>query len=117
MREKLKEGGSRRRSWRHRGSASPRLFPIFIFPFPPTSSSSSSTIRPPDEPSYPTTLSRLSVNIFYHQYDLKMSATMDAARRFFLSPQFAVAGASNDRSKFGYKSRSFCHHFAGRCAG
>ncbi|KAL7653896.1 hypothetical protein ACMYSQ_008569 [Aspergillus niger] len=32
-----------------------------------------------------------------------MSATMDAARRFFLSPQFAVAGASNDRSKFGYK--------------
>lgn len=35
MREKLEEGGSRRRSWRHRGSASPRLFPIFIFPFPP----------------------------------------------------------------------------------
>ncbi|OJZ91817.1 hypothetical protein ASPFODRAFT_201669 [Aspergillus luchuensis CBS 106.47] len=38
-----------------------------------------------------------------------MSATMDAARRFFLSPQFAVAGASNDRSKFGYKIFAWYH--------
>ncbi|OJI86272.1 hypothetical protein ASPTUDRAFT_116398 [Aspergillus tubingensis CBS 134.48] len=34
---------------------------------------------------------------------------MDAARRFFLSPQFAVAGASNDRSKFGYKIFAWYH--------
>jgi hypothetical protein len=31
---------------------------------------------------------------------------MDAVKRFFSSPRFAVAGASNDSHKFGYKSTS-----------
>lgn len=31
---------------------------------------------------------------------------MDAVKRFFSSPRFAVAGASNDASKFGYKRRA-----------
>lgn len=31
-----------------------------------------------------------------------------AARRFFTSPQFAVVGASQDKSKFGYKSKMTC---------
>jgi hypothetical protein len=31
---------------------------------------------------------------------------MDAVQRFFSSPRFAVAGASNDSHKFGYKSMS-----------
>ncbi|PWY73562.1 NAD(P)-binding protein [Aspergillus heteromorphus CBS 117.55] len=39
-----------------------------------------------------------------------MSATMEAARRFFTSPQFAVAGASNDRNKFGYKILAWYHY-------
>ena len=30
---------------------------------------------------------------------------MDAVKRFFSSPHFAVAGASNDPKKFGYKSK------------
>lgn len=30
-------------------------------------------------------------------------SAMDAVKRFFSSPRFAVAGASNDPSKFGYK--------------
>jgi hypothetical protein len=29
---------------------------------------------------------------------------MEAVKRFFSSPRFAVAGASNDTNKFGYKS-------------
>jgi hypothetical protein len=29
---------------------------------------------------------------------------MEAVKRFFSSPRFAVAGASNDSNKFGYKS-------------
>lgn len=28
-----------------------------------------------------------------------------AAKRFFATPTFAVAGASQDQAKFGYKSR------------
>jgi len=28
---------------------------------------------------------------------------MEAVKRFFTSPRFAVAGASNDANKFGYK--------------
>lgn len=36
---------------------------------------------------------------------------MDAAvRRFFSSPHFAVAGASNDTHKFGYKSENPTTH-------
>jgi hypothetical protein len=31
---------------------------------------------------------------------------MDAVKRFFSSPRFAVAGASNDPAKFGFKSLS-----------
>jgi hypothetical protein len=31
---------------------------------------------------------------------------MDAVKRFFSSPRFAVAGASNDPAKFGFKSAS-----------
>ena len=31
---------------------------------------------------------------------------MDAVKRFFSSPRFAVAGASNDPNKFGYKRES-----------
>lgn len=30
---------------------------------------------------------------------------MEAVKRFFSSPRFAVAGASNDANKFGYKRR------------
>lgn len=38
-----------------------------------------------------------------HQQSI-MPAAMDAVKRFFSSPRFAVAGASADTSKFGYKS-------------
>lgn len=31
---------------------------------------------------------------------------MEAVKRFFSSPRFAVAGASNDPAKFGFKSQS-----------
>jgi hypothetical protein len=31
---------------------------------------------------------------------------MEAVKRFFSSPRFAVAGASNDPAKFGFKSAS-----------
>lgn len=34
---------------------------------------------------------------------------MDAAKRFFSSPRFAVAGASNEPSKFGYKILAWYH--------
>jgi hypothetical protein len=38
----------------------------------------------------------------------KMASDMEAAAKlFFSSPRFAVAGASNDVRKFGYKSRFF----------
>lgn len=37
---------------------------------------------------------------------------MDAVKRFFSSPRFAVAGASNDTNKFGYKSTyTYCYGF------
>lgn len=32
---------------------------------------------------------------------------MEAVKRFFSSPRFAVAGASNDSNKFGYKSMHY----------
>ncbi|EAW18734.1 CoA-binding protein [Aspergillus fischeri NRRL 181] len=35
---------------------------------------------------------------------------MDAVKRFFSSPRFAVAGASNDANKFGYKILAWYHH-------
>lgn len=38
---------------------------------------------------------------------------MAAVKRFFSSPRFAVAGASNDTHKFGYKSRRT--HSVGIC--
>ncbi|KAL2012488.1 hypothetical protein VTN00DRAFT_13 [Thermoascus crustaceus] len=34
---------------------------------------------------------------------------MDAVQRFFSSPRFAVAGASNDPSKFGYRLLAWYH--------
>ncbi|OJJ42735.1 hypothetical protein ASPZODRAFT_29054 [Penicilliopsis zonata CBS 506.65] len=34
---------------------------------------------------------------------------MDAVKRFFSSPRFAVAGASNDTHKFGYKIFAWYH--------
>ncbi|KAL4789208.1 CoA binding domain-containing protein [Aspergillus venezuelensis] len=34
---------------------------------------------------------------------------MEAVKRFFSSPRFAVAGASNDSHKFGYKSTGWYH--------
>ncbi|PKY01425.1 NAD(P)-binding protein [Aspergillus campestris IBT 28561] len=34
---------------------------------------------------------------------------MDAVKRFFSSPRFAVAGASNDPNKFGYKLLAWYH--------
>ncbi|THC97073.1 hypothetical protein EYZ11_003451 [Aspergillus tanneri] len=34
---------------------------------------------------------------------------MDAVQRFFSSPRFAVAGASNDANKFGYKLLAWYH--------
>ncbi|KAL1969812.1 hypothetical protein VTN77DRAFT_7321 [Rasamsonia byssochlamydoides] len=34
---------------------------------------------------------------------------MDAVQRFFSSPRFAVAGASNDSRKFGYKILAWYH--------
>ncbi|KAK1139632.1 hypothetical protein N8T08_000569 [Aspergillus melleus] len=34
---------------------------------------------------------------------------MDAVKRFFSSPRFAVAGASNDANKFGYKILAWYH--------
>ncbi|KAJ5914292.1 hypothetical protein N7504_003175 [Penicillium tannophilum] len=34
---------------------------------------------------------------------------MDAVKRFFSSPRFAVAGASNDTNKFGYKILAWYH--------
>jgi hypothetical protein len=61
-------------------------------------------------------LSRLTSfdNLFEPQES--SSSDMEAAvKRFFSSPQFAVAGASGDPSKFGYKSeliacwRTFVH--------
>lgn len=36
---------------------------------------------------------------------------MDAVKRFFSSPRFAVAGASNDPAKFGFKSLSLSLYF------
>lgn len=35
---------------------------------------------------------------------------MEAVKRFFSSPRFAVAGASNDTNKFGYKSNELKRH-------
>ncbi|KAJ5484072.1 hypothetical protein N7539_005868 [Penicillium diatomitis] len=35
---------------------------------------------------------------------------MEAVKRFFSSPRFAVAGASNDPTKFGYKNLSVRGH-------
>lgn len=40
--------------------------------------------------------------------------TEAAVRRFFQSPQFAVAGANNDSNRFGYKSQS--HHIVMKLA-
>ena len=39
-----------------------------------------------------------------------MASSNDKVKRFFSSPKFAVAGASQDQAKFGYKSESAAQH-------
>lgn len=68
----------------------PRLsLSLSLFPFSPLQISYSILL-----------LSFLALDNFY------TSLPMEAVKRFFSSPRFAVAGASNDSRKFGYKSRT-----------
>lgn len=47
-----------------------------------------------------------NINQFYSLQIIQIiPITMAAVKRFFSSPRFAVAGASNDTHKFGYKSK------------